>query len=282
MLPNFLLKLHETGSNSRNAGPNMTISYPDWTPLESLELLFENGFLSELDEASVSATLGNTESQASSTLKTANIPENSGPFTSGTMFLYDSLEALRDDHPRVHGYMEFHTNLLSAYRTHQLVRESVTREFQMEEWFKYSPPACRKSKTKKRRHPHECEWKPESVYKTFVDCKPDYFDRSNYQDFVPRSLCFGKINMRIPKAWSRGPNRPKRRKQRQINHLPRKRASYSDEAEFLTSLPPEPMSKPSSTQLEAPLMDECFLLDFSVYEERVRHVNFGLSGSMGC
>lgn len=278
MLPNFLLKLHETSSNSRNVCSNMTISYPDWAPLESLELLFENGFLSELDEVSVSATLSNVETRAEGTIKSADIAEITGSFTSGTMFLYDSEDALRDDHPRVHGYMEFHSNLLSAYKTHQLVRESVTREFQMEEWFKFSPPASRKSKTKKRRHPHDCEWKPESVYKTFVDCKPDYFDRSNYQDFVPRSLCFGKINMRIPKAWSRGPNRPKRRRQRPNNSLPRKRASYSDGAEFLTSFPPEPLSKPSSTHL----MDECFLLDFSIYEERVHHTNFGLPGSMEC
>lgn len=90
-------------------------------------------------------------------------------------------------------------------------------------------------KLRRRRKPQESAWKPESVYKTYVDLKPTFFDRTNYQDVVPYASCFGKINMRIPKAWSRGPNRPKRRRR----HAPLTNLmllAYS----YKHVLPPEP------------------------------------------
>lgn len=64
---------------------------------------------------------------------------------------------------------------------------------------------------KRRRKPNEVDWKPESIFRSYVDCKPMDIQRSSYPDNVPMSSCFGRINMRGAKAWSRQPNKPKRR-----------------------------------------------------------------------
>lgn len=118
-----------------------------------------------------------------------------------------------------------------AKRVHMLVRKSVALEFDLADKYMWkwdgqikdtrleanlspSPSShvdLKPPNPKKRRNPATlCEWKPESVFKTFVDSKPPFFDKTDYQDRIPKTSCFGKINMRVPKAWSRGPNRPKR------------------------------------------------------------------------
>lgn len=114
--------------------------------------------------------------------------------------------------------MPFKVQLQNALLIHRNVVETVRREQQVENAFCASEADgtfCI-PRLRRRRKPRESEWKPESVYKTYVDCKPVFFDKSNYQDHVPHTSCFGKINMRIPKAWSRGPNKPKKRKRQTL------------------------------------------------------------------
>lgn len=140
------------------------------------------------------------------------------PPPSGTIFAYNDKESLQNDQPVVLGNLGDLINHNSvrpqnAYKTHLVVRRSVQTEFAFEDAYRREVRAnCVASpREKRRRSPKERDWKPESVYKTFVDCKPSFFDKSDYQDRVPATSCFGKINMRIPKAWSRGPNRPVKR-----------------------------------------------------------------------
>lgn len=101
----------------------------------------------------------------------------------------------------------------NPYLVHKRVIRTIYREFALEDQY-HALPAARLdlSRVRRRRKPKECEWKPESVYKLYVECKPDFFEKSDYQDKILRSLCFGKINMRIPRAWSRRPNKVKKPK----------------------------------------------------------------------
>lgn len=150
-------------------------------------------------------------------------PQPRRPPPAGTIYMYSTLQALQEDEPvengqlgQMSGYDE--VRLQDAQHTHKLIRKLIRDEFRLEDRYRqdirdgghYSP------RDKRRRNPLECEWKPESVYKTYGDCKPEFFDKSDYQDNIPYSSCFGKINMRTPKAWSRGPNKPKRKRRQSL------------------------------------------------------------------
>lgn len=131
----------------------------------------------------------------------------------GTIFAYCNKRALHLDAPEQRGALG-PTRTFSARRTHALVLQTVRREFAVEDRYRrrIARAGYARERVRRRRDLSDYEWKPESVYKTYVDCKPHFFDKTSYQDYIPRSLCFGKINMRIPKAWTRGPNKPKRQK----------------------------------------------------------------------
>lgn len=148
-----------------------------------------------------------------------NRPRAKQPPPAGTIYVYSTLRALQEDEPEEQGRLGHWPGfdkvaLQDAQKTHTLIRSSIQDEFDLEDKYRLEILAGNHSypRDKRRRNPLDCEWKPESVYKTYVDCKPEFFDRSDYQDHIPPSSCFGKINMRTPKAWTRGPNRPKPRK----------------------------------------------------------------------
>lgn len=138
---------------------------------------------------------------------------NELPPPPGSIFAYCSERALHLDAPEPRGALG-PTRTSSARRTHALVIQTVQREFAVEDRYRrrIGRAGHARERVRRRRDLTDYQWKPESVYKTFVDCKPYFFDKTSYQDHVPTSLCFGKINMRIPKAWTRGPNKPKRPK----------------------------------------------------------------------
>ncbi|KAF3986549.1 hypothetical protein FT663_00380 [Candidozyma haemuli var. vulneris] len=149
----------------------------------------------------------------------------------GTIWLYTNADSVQNDKPVCagtldRGIMEEYAASDSARTTHRQTVATVKKEFAAEDAFRSQFSRGRRrrpsdeeyvdqTRLNKRRKSQGsgCEWRPESVYKTYVDCKPDFFDRSDYQELVPESSCFGKINMRIPKAWTRGPNRKKARRQ---------------------------------------------------------------------
>ncbi|RKP32613.1 hypothetical protein METBISCDRAFT_25554 [Metschnikowia bicuspidata] len=98
------------------------------------------------------------------------------------------------------------------YLVHCQVVETVRKELEYEEKFHGRPALADESIRKRRRKPNEVNWKPESIFRSFVDCKPTNIHKSSYPDHVPMCSCFGRINMREAKAWSRQPNKPKRQK----------------------------------------------------------------------
>ncbi|QBM87027.1 hypothetical protein METSCH_B02210 [Metschnikowia aff. pulcherrima] len=101
----------------------------------------------------------------------------------------------------------------NPYLVHESVLKTIRLEFALEDSYKSIRPRKHDQiRVRKRRKPQECDWKPESVYKVYVECKPDFFEKTDYQDRIPSRSCFGKINMRIPRAWSRRPNKSKKRK----------------------------------------------------------------------
>lgn len=173
---------------------------PNWNPY-GLDMAF--------------ASNGTSVTTTASELHSPSPPVRAPP---GTIFMYTSTYALKYDQPVARGNLSDSSLVQwvayqNARTVHRLVRRTVQLEFEMEDRYRLSLMSLLPPKPKRRRSSErECEWKPESVYKTFVDCKPDFFEKSNYQDHIPECSCFGKINMRIPKAWSRGPNKPKRQK----------------------------------------------------------------------
>lgn len=101
----------------------------------------------------------------------------------------------------------------NPYLVHKKVLDTIHMEFALEDRYNsLGPSRHERVKIRRRRKPQSCEWKPESVYKCYVECKPGFFEKSDYQDNISQSSCFGKINMRIPRAWSRKPSELKRRK----------------------------------------------------------------------
>lgn len=142
----------------------------------------------------------------------------------------------------------------NPYLVHRLVMKTIHMEFAIED--QYTSGASQRShliRIRKRRKPQECEWKPESVYKSYVECKPPFFEKSDYQDFIPKSSCFGKINMRIPKAWTRKPNKPKKQATRETSHYNTVPVSTYG---FKTKNPP------SLLKTNSPTLDEILAFDF--------------------
>lgn len=55
----------------------------------------------------------------------------------------------------------------------------------------------------------EVEWKPLSIFTVYTNFKPESIDDTDYFENIPMSSCFGRLNMRVKRAWTRGPNKVK-------------------------------------------------------------------------
>lgn len=128
--------------------------------------------------------------------------QNSGEGPPGTMWLYTLGER-----PRYAGELDFH--IMESYaasnpaaRVSSATLATIHQEFAATDRFR-SRLRRRRMERRKKGLQGVCEWRPELLYKTFVDCKPDFFEGSEYSDYVPLALCFGMINLRLPNAWRR-------------------------------------------------------------------------------
>lgn len=67
------------------------------------------------------------------------------------------------------------------------------------------------SKIRKRNNTttDEVEWKPLSIFTVYTNFKPDAIDDTDYFENIPHTSCFGRLNMRVKRAWTRGPNKVK-------------------------------------------------------------------------
>lgn len=68
-----------------------------------------------------------------------------------------------------------------------------------------------RSKIRKRNNPttDEVEWKPLSIFTVYTNFKPEAIDDTDYFENIPQTSCFGRLNMRVKRAWTRGPNKVK-------------------------------------------------------------------------
>lgn len=75
-----------------------------------------------------------------------------------------------------------------------------------------SPP----KKQHKRNNPGSnlVEWKPLSIFTAYTDIKSEAIENTDYFDNIPSSSCFGRLNMRVKRAWTRGPNKNKTKKKK--------------------------------------------------------------------
>lgn len=65
-------------------------------------------------------------------------------------------------------------------------------------------------KRRKRRNPQydNLEWLPVSLFQAaYTNIKNNYLDKTDYQYRIPRVSCFGKVNMRVKRAWTRSANK---------------------------------------------------------------------------
>lgn len=53
------------------------------------------------------------------------------------------------------------------------------------------------------------EWKPLSVFTIYTSAKSDMIEETDFLENIPYTSCFGRINFRMKRAWSRGPNKIK-------------------------------------------------------------------------
>lgn len=53
------------------------------------------------------------------------------------------------------------------------------------------------------------EWKPLSVFTIYTSAKSDRIEETDFLENIPYTSCFGRINFRMKRAWSRGPNKIK-------------------------------------------------------------------------
>lgn len=74
-----------------------------------------------------------------------------------------------------------------------------------------SQPEEIRSKIRKRNNPttDEVEWKPLSIFTVYTNFKPEAIDDTDYFENIPQTSCFGRLNMRVKRAWTRGPNKVK-------------------------------------------------------------------------
>lgn len=84
---------------------------------------------------------------------------------------------------------------------HQLVRRTV-----LNEWNNIRPRLKDDVVYIQESKNHILVWKPLSIYSAFTSNKIKIVDNID----VPSTSCFGKINMRNKRAWSRSPNKSKR------------------------------------------------------------------------
>lgn len=124
----------------------------------------------------------------------------------GTMWLYTLSDQVGRNQPEYAGELDFgimenYASSNPAARVSSATLATVRLEFAATDRFRSR--LGRMEGRRKKGLQGVCEWRPELLYKTFVDCKPDFFDGSEYADHVPLALCFGMINLRLPNAWRR-------------------------------------------------------------------------------
>lgn len=136
----------------------------------------------------------------------------------GTIWLYTTGDQVRRNRPEYAGNLDI--GISQRYAASNPAAEvsrqtlaTVRLEFAATDAYRASLRRRQKNEAssdglvRKKRKLNGCEWKPELLYKTYSECKPEFFDGSDYNEHVPASLCFGLINMRAPKAWRRGPRK---------------------------------------------------------------------------
>lgn len=114
----------------------------------------------------------------------------------------------------------------TSYREARIVSASVNKtiddEFELKAKYfssfenslkkrRKSQPEEIRSKIRKRNNPttDEVEWKPLSIFTVYTNFKPDAIDDTDYFENIPHTSCFGRLNMRVKRAWTRGPNKVK-------------------------------------------------------------------------
>lgn len=91
------------------------------------------------------------------------------------------------------------------------VQQSLEAEFRFEDAFlrgtshvQSAPPSRRRRKAQE----YELKWEPMLVYHAaYTNINVSHLGKSTYSMFLPKLSCFGKINMRMKRAWTRKPNR---------------------------------------------------------------------------
>lgn len=103
------------------------------------------------------------------------------------------------------GFLNLNINCLNPKKNSQLVKKTVTKEFecQVENFSDYHGIESFKKKKKKIKN----DWKPLSIFTAYTSVKQNSLKKKNSLHHIPYCSCFGKVNMRVKRAWLRNKNK---------------------------------------------------------------------------
>ncbi|ODV80709.1 uncharacterized protein CANTADRAFT_20281 [Suhomyces tanzawaensis NRRL Y-17324] len=172
--------------------------------IDSLEIPFNEEILSmQIDSQVLDETLAQNPEPT-----TDQEPLNPSTIVKGKLFNY-SLEGTNPSDE----CFQLDLGTLNAQAISISVQNSVSQEFQLQDQYlrsiKRGDMEFLGDKVRKRRNPESDElvWKPVSIYQAaYTNIKIFPLEKTDYHLYIPQVSCFGKINMRVKRAWVRKPN----------------------------------------------------------------------------
>lgn len=172
----------------------------------------------------------NLSTSSLSLLQTANYKENSKSgqvpeYETGKIYVY----SIGNEKPFSDlGSLRLHnTSCMNPKTVLKSVKKTIDDEFKVHSKYvtdfesqknrkTVTPPKSPPKKQHKRNNPGAdlVEWKPLSIFTAYTDIKSEAIENTDYFDNIPSSSCFGRLNMRVKRAWTRGPNKNKTKKKK--------------------------------------------------------------------
>lgn len=121
------------------------------------------------------------------------------------------------------GHLKLKKNVLNCYLISKSIKSSINKELKLEELYERELNSGKmqyiKGRIKKRRNPiaDELIWEPLSLFTAFTNFKTSHFENTDYFENIPKTSCVGKINMRMKRAWVRGPNKERLEKKKRLS-----------------------------------------------------------------
>lgn len=112
--------------------------------------------------------------------------------------------------------MQLEIEGLDPLKVSNSVKRTIEKELRLQDQYLAAVMQGRRTlhlmKPRRRRNPtcDDLTWIPVSLYQAaYTNIKIHPLEKTDYSNEIPNELCFGKVNMRVKRAWLRGPNKQK-------------------------------------------------------------------------